>query len=268
MNEPVLTVEDERVWARWRRECLMWSRTACHENRVEAAKRATIDMHDCCPSAYVAFSGGKDSAVLLHLVASLIPGVRAMSVKDDMDFPGEVEYVRDMARKAGAILDVLYPEFSLQQWLVDNAVRFDVDDDLHSRGTEFSDKAFYQVVEQYRIAHGSPGVYLGLRKYESHSRMMNRTKRGVMYQKQSGEVVCQPLCDWEGRDVYAYAFKHGIEFLPLYRCVRLAKSPDKIRKSWWIMNIASIGGWTWLKTYYPSLAKKLWQMFPESRARM
>jgi phosphoadenosine phosphosulfate reductase len=266
MKEPLINKEDMRIWENWQRQCLVWSKTRTYKKAIYNAKRNIEQMATICPNAYIAYSGGKDSTVMLHLASSMIPGMSAMSVKDDMDFPGEEEYVRSTAKKYNVPLDVIKPTFSCQQWLSENAKNLTVDGDMHSRQAKFSDEAFYQLIEKYRQEKLSPGVYLGLRKKESHGRLMNRVKHGAIYLKQNGETVCQPICDLTGQDLYAYIFENNIELLPLYQCVRLATRPDLIRKSWWIVNYSKMGGFLWLKTYYPSLYDKLKMMFVEARA--
>jgi 3'-phosphoadenosine 5'-phosphosulfate sulfotransferase (PAPS reductase)/FAD synthetase len=202
---------------------------------------------------------------MTHLVAKLIPGVRVMSIKDDCDYPGEVEYIERLAKKWGVELDIVRPGFSLQEALRDGGA--EAGDDLHSRASAFSDAGFYSLIETYRQRHGIPGVYLGLRKNESHARLMHRAKRGAVYTKRDGETVCMPLCDWSDVDVYAYLFAHDIEPLHVYRCVRLARSPADIRKSWWVPGSAArYGQVVWLRTYYPSLYARLCELMPDARS--
>lgn len=260
MMEPLLTDDDRRLWAKWKRICLLHARTAGHKRRVEQARGHIRTMFDQCPDAYVAWSAGKDSTAMTHLVAELIPGVRAMSIKDDCDYPGEVEYIERLANEWDVKLTIVRPSFSLQDALRDGQA--EAGDDIHSRASEFADEGFYSLIEEYRHRLGLPGVYLGLRKDESHARLMNRAKRGAVYTKRDGETVCMPLCDWSDRDVYAYLFTRDIELLPVYRCIRLHDSPGRVRKSWWIPGKNIDHHSIWLKTYYPSLHQRMCELMP------
>lgn len=200
---------------------------------------------------------------MVHLAAQMGAVSVAMSIKDDLDFPGEVEYLERYAHEWGVNLDILSPRFSLEQWILDHDIS--IMEDLHARGSEFSDAGFYSLIEEYRLQRGSPGVYLGLRKDESRGRLMNRAMRGLIYTKSNGETVCQPIADWSGKDVYAYFFSNSIEPLPLYRCIGHHKDPERLRKSWWIMGQHSAkGAAIWLKTYYPSLWVRLCVAIPDA----
>ena len=261
-GEPVLTGRDRRLWQAWCAEALAWSRTLAHRARVESAQRAVEEMHAGRPGAYVAWSGGKDSTAMTHLVRHTLGEARAMSVKDDLDFPGEEDYIGRLAREWGVALDVVRPPVSLQAWLAEHADALDPRADMHSRSAGLS-AAFYGAVAEYAEAAGRPGVYLGLRQEESAGRRMNRASRGRVYRKADGDVVCTPLADWRGVDVYAYLLSRGIDLLPLYRCVGQHEHPSRVRKSWWVPGAAhDRGGARWLRTYYPSLWARLVELVP------
>lgn len=220
-------------------------------------------MAEANQDAYVAWSGGKDSTALTHIVSTEVPGVRVMSIKDDLDFPGEETYIRDLADQWGVVLDILRPGRSLQELLHQMEVLGD--EDIHSRDASFGMEAFYQIIAGYRAERDRPEVYLGLRKEESYGRLMLRNTLGAKYTKADGEVVCQPLCDWRGIDVYAYLLSRDIPLLPLYQCVRLHDRPERVRKSWWVPGAAARkGGMVWLRTYYPSLYRRVREMCPTS----
>jgi hypothetical protein len=98
-----------------------------------------------------------------------------------------------------------------------------------------------------------------------HSRV--RQTRGLVYELRgrSGQVRANPLGDWNGLDVYAYAVSRGIELLPLYRCLGLmhAAEPWTLRKSWWLPGAgAARGQVVWLERYYPSLFRRLVSWLP------
>lgn len=267
MNEPLLTSEDERIWALWKKTCLIHARTRSFMQRLKKTEHIIAEMHRICPQAYIAWSAGKDSTVLTHFITQCcgVPA-RAMSVKDDMDFPGETEYVHSRAEDWNIIVDILTPSFSLEAWLERNSARIYMGDDLHGRNTEFSAQGFYSLIERYNEERGWPGVYLGIRREESVHREKNYAVRGHIYEKKSGDIICQPLALWSEKDVYAYAFVNDIELLPVYQCVRLSKTPGSIRKSWYIPGTsAKHGQVVWLRTYYPSLYEKLCEILPETR---
>ena len=95
---------------------------------------------------YLGWSAGKDSTAMTHLVC--VEGEHRdwhiLSIKDDLDFPGEEKYVRRWAAAWGLqSLDVVHPPFSLQAWLRDHAADLDAGDDMHGRMAGLSREGFY-----------------------------------------------------------------------------------------------------------------------------
>jgi 3'-phosphoadenosine 5'-phosphosulfate sulfotransferase (PAPS reductase)/FAD synthetase len=60
----------------------------------------------------VSFSGGKDSTVLLHLVRSLYPNVKAVFVNTGLEFPEVVQFVKETEN-----VDIIRPEMTFKQVL-------------------------------------------------------------------------------------------------------------------------------------------------------
>jgi 3'-phosphoadenosine 5'-phosphosulfate sulfotransferase (PAPS reductase)/FAD synthetase len=265
MKEPILTKEDIRKWNLWKRVCSVHAKTPDHIYRVQQSKNIVHKMYVTNPSAYIAWSAGKDSTAMVHLIYVLC-GIDAptMSIKDDCDFPGEKRYIQKLADAWNVKLDILCPGMSLKKLVQEMSLR--AGEDLHSRDTDFANIAFYQCIERYRKKKKSPGVYLGMRSSESKARALNRLMRGLIYCKKSGEVVCQPICDWSDIDVFAYLFSHNIELFDVYKCCRLHDPPSKIRKSWWLPGTsARKGQMVWLRTYYPSIYRLAIGIMPDSR---
>lgn len=263
-DEPRLTAEDHRIWRSLTRAALAWATSRTHRRRVDRSRAVVAEMVGRHPGAYVAWSAGKDSTAMTHLVRvdCGVPG-RVVSIKDDLDFPGEVEYVTGLSVAWGLDLEIVRPDFSLQRWLLEHP-ETDAFGDHHSRASKMSAAGFYAVVDQINATGG--GVYLGLRAAESWGRAMNRAKRGPIYEQASGQVVCQPLCDWRGMDIYAYLISRDVEPLHVYRCVRMHRRPELVRKSWWLPAAKGDGhpGATWLRTYYPSLHRRLCELLPDA----
>jgi 3'-phosphoadenosine 5'-phosphosulfate sulfotransferase (PAPS reductase)/FAD synthetase len=209
------------------------------------------------------WSGGKDSTVMVHLLRGF--SVPVASEKDDLDYPREREYVERLARRWGLALTVLVPPLSPRGWIEEHRHDIDAGADIHSRAAELSKRCFYEVVEAH--TRECAGIFLGLRAEESRARSLNRATRGSLYQRRDGQWVCAPLSDLSGLDVFAYAFAHGIELLPVYRCVGLmhAQEPWRVRKSWWLPGeSARFGGVVWLRRYWPSLHAQMVDLLPGS----
>lgn len=259
-NEPILRPEDLRAWETWRRTALVHAESAKHLRRVRVAiDVATEAFEETGGNIVLMWSGGKDSTTMAHLVRveAGLPVV-AVSEKDDLDYPGEEDYVTRLAAEWHLDLRIVRPPVSLVEWVEQNDVA--AGEDIHGRSATLSKENFYSVVEGATDAFD--GVYLGLRKGESHGRMMNRITHGHSYRRRDGKLVCQPLADWSGLDVMAYMAARDIDPLPMYRCI--AFDPDhlgepwRVRKSWWVPGAgARYGATAWLKHYYPSLYRKL-----------
>jgi 3'-phosphoadenosine 5'-phosphosulfate sulfotransferase (PAPS reductase)/FAD synthetase len=266
-NEPVLNEEDHIKWSFWRQSCLQWSETRQHKSKVEKAEKYIDKMSGLESSSYVGWSAGKDSTVVTHLVKVKcgINDVSVMSIKDDLDFPGECQYIDQLSDRWCIEVDVLTPAFSLQDYLQKSAIRHD--EEIHKSHASLSKKAFYPLIENYRNRTGRIHSFLGLRGGESSGRDYNASRGGV-YQKKNGQYVCQPIKDWDDMDVYAYLFSHNIPIHPVYKCVRLVDECSDIRKSWWVSGSHnSIVTWTtWLRAHWPSLWKKHQEIFPESKS--
>lgn len=243
----------------------MHSRTRHHKRRVEKARAVVSDFIDRDPSAIVMWSGGKDSTAMTHLALGVCPTIDVISEKDDLDYPGERDYVECLARKWVAQLTIVEPAVSPAEWMRKNGLSLAPGDDIHGRAAAMSKDCFYSVVEGETAGRG---IMLGLRAEESKGRTANRATRGLIYHARN-QLVATPLADWSGLDVYAYCESHGIELLPLYQCVSLmhAREPWRLRKSWWVPGAHGMtGSVQWLRHYYPSLYSKLVQWSPSSQS--
>lgn len=293
--EPVLTREDRAVWDAWWRAAQTHARTQAFRRRVERARAAVIEALSLpdvvghvgkAPS--VSWSGGKDSTAMTHLVCVEAGGrdvVEVVSEKDDLDFPGELDYVQGYAAAWGARLTVITPEVSPATWIAEAAARGEIRcfDDIRSQRAGLSKACFYGLMREND--HGRPLTFLGLRREESAIRnhvaarsvmaAMRRRREGgggprsglTYWHKGEGQWRCLPVAEFRSLDVYAYLASRGIEPLPVYRCVALmnADNPGGVRKSWWLPGEQTAnGGLVWLRRYWPSLFRRVVGWMPQA----
>lgn len=267
MREPVLHAEDVALWNVWMETAKAHSKTNLFKRRLAKARQVIADAAALRLPSAVMWSGGKDSTALTHLVCidgGLDPPV--FSEKDDLDYPGEEEYVTLLARAWGLDLKIIRPAISPACWLAEHGHELEGSADIHSRAAGLSKDCFYSVVEKATADCGL--LYLGLRAGESHGRAMNFYQRGSLYQRKDGKYVCTPLAAWQGIDVFAYMVMVGIPFLPVYQCIAFmhADEPWRVRKSWWVPGASGrYGGVAWLRHYYPSLFRQLCRWIPQER---
>lgn len=268
MDEPRLGGADRRAWGALRITAIRHSRTREHERRISQAKRLLTACMDQARTPILMWSGGKDSTVMAHL-ATVGMGLQLplLSEKDDLDYPGEVEYVTGLAAAFGASLTIVRPSVEPTQWLTEHASEVSFGNDMHSRTAALSKACFYNVVEA--ASAGNDAIVLGLRSEESKARRVNRATHGTMYRKRDGKLVCCPLSDWTGLDVFAYLFANEVEPLHVYRCIAFMhlREPWCVRKSWWLPgSSANHSGVTWLRHYYPSLYRRLLEWFERAQS--
>ena len=268
-DEPRLSREDHAAWGRWMSTCAMHARTRAHARAVDGARRIIGEALSTCDPWCVAFSGGKDSRVLTQLVC-VDAGYKAAVIahKDDLDFPESEPYVRRVGEELGLDLRVVRPPLSPAQWMADNAATFGDAVDLHSRTSELARAAWWDTIDNETAAFA--GYFDGLAKHESRARTINRALRGNLYPKRhrvrGSIMVAHPIHDWTPKDVYGYCAAHGIELLPLYKCIALmdAQEPWRVREEWWVPSEiqTGMGRVAWLRHYYPSLYRMLIEWMP------
>ena len=188
----------------FRRAMLAYARGSPAYRRLVASTlgelRELLERHG--DEAYVAYSGGKDSLVLLHLAARVRPEVRVFHWDHGpWLMPREVEEeILEAARRVapGARLRV---ETSRRLW--EEAARWD-----HKRWY----RAFWATLERL-ASEGWRVALLGIRRGESVSR---RLRAGRQCRETRVQVECYPLRYWGWRDVWAYIFEHGLPYPRVY----------------------------------------------------
>lgn len=254
----------ERPIEYWRDLYLLHSESKTYKKRLSESIDFVNRFLDLGVKSYVGWSCGKDSTVLAHLVNYLYPNYPIVSEKDDLDFPDEIEYLQSVSNKFGFNSCVISPDVKLWDILVNH----DFNEDIHSKGTSFSDDYFYGLLRKHQSEHEYKGVFLGLRASESKGRLINaKVNRYIYYNQEWRQIVCQPLMNWSAQDVFAYLFANDVPILSVYFKTAFHDSPEQIRKSWILpSHQASLGQAQWIKHYYPEIFLRLSMIDPKIRA--
>lgn len=243
-------------WDEYMEEVRVYSTLPLFQKKVEQSKKVIAEFLNIVEKPYVAWSGGKDSTALVLMVREF-GNIPAMSEKDDLDYPGEEEYIKEIAERFDIDLHIIKPEVSLFEWMLENEES--VVEEIHARSAELSKKYFYALIDRFVEEGGYDSTFLGLRAYESTGRLMNFKTRGFYYQKKNGIWICNPLSLWKTIDVYAYLYIKGVEPLYVYKY-----DPENTRKSWFLPGENARNGAAFvLKERFPELYYKLVKKFPE-----
>jgi len=199
----------------------------------------------------LAFSGGKDSTVLLHLLRQHRRGLDMPVIYGNttIEFPECVKFSRWLAREWQLDFHQAKPDVTFW-WVVENygwplmgktygvggvahkSSREMFFDDLAARG-QLNGK--YAIQAQVPISSacctflkerpsqkvqkdlGVDGVFLGIMAAESRQRMFNFLRYGEWYFPKSQKVwKCHPLAIWTDDDIWAYIRAYDVPYAKLY----------------------------------------------------
>lgn len=197
---------------------------------------------------YVAFSGGKDSTVLLHLVRRRYPDVPAVFLNTGMEYPEILRFVRrqhnviilrpkmyfyQIVKKYG------YPVISKQvAWKIYEARNTK---SLYQRNRRLLEKNRYGIPKRYRTLIAAPFPvsdkccrymkllpsfsfqstsgrlpYIGTMAAESKARQYSYEKHGCNAYGME-RPVSRPMMEWDTWDVFEYCKIKQVEICDIYR---------------------------------------------------
>lgn len=152
-----------------------------------------------CRRPYVAYSGGKDSTVVLHAIRSVRPDIEAILWIDKHGaMPGVLEMVA-WWRDQGAIVHV-HEHGSLAA-------------SIARTGEPVMDLGG---ALQWAFDQGFDGAARGLRAEESRGRQMHAVTRHSVRERWPGHWETDPIIWWRADDVWAYHALHGLPYCALY----------------------------------------------------
>lgn len=256
---------------------------------LPARIRRHLDDHD----GYVAFSGGKDSTVALHLALQVEPNVPVVFFDSGLEFPETYRYLEQLQDQLRLQLHWLPAQHTTLELLIasgawDHTAPRQPTPDLHQ----------VLITEPAARAHRShgPGELWGLRAEESRGRAAlyanalrtetarscdgccaptapttlataRRRQHGGLIRRADETVVLGPIWDWKTPDVWAYLARHQLPVNPVYAKLRRLGAPEHMLRVSHMLdgNRLEDGRVTWLRRGWPDLFEDLAGVLPRLR---
>jgi len=190
-----------------------WAETDEHKQKVEESQKLISRALTKARKPYVAFSGGKDSTCVLHLVLQQKPDVLVLHWDYGPYYIPrwlEAEFIEN-AKKIGA-KNIRVETSSEYKRLGRKAINV--------LGRDYIGKILPKLKEE-----GYDLAFVGLRKEEAVKRKL-RIESGTHI----GPIPeCWPVGSWSWRDVWAYIFSRGLPYASIYDEYAPVVGWDKVR---------------------------------------
>jgi len=186
--------------AEWREIFRLWSRTEQHTRALHEARAIIERALESTQKPYIAYSGGKDSTVMAHLVLQYAPDTMVLHWDYGRAFVPE-PIQREILRNARLI--------GVRNLRIETSPLYAK---LGRRAQNVLGKHMIGKLLPQLAAEGYDLAFVGLRKQESSKRAIRlRTNKAL-----SVIPECHPLANWDWRDVWAYIVTHKLPYLSLY----------------------------------------------------
>jgi 3'-phosphoadenosine 5'-phosphosulfate sulfotransferase (PAPS reductase)/FAD synthetase len=186
--------------AEWRETFRLWSRTEQHTRALHKARAIIERALESAQKPYIAYSGGKDSTVMAHLVLQYAPDTMVLHWDYGRAFVPE-PIQREILRNARVI--------GVRNLRIETSPLYAK---LGRRAQNVLGKHMIGKLLPQLAAEGYDLAFVGLRKQESPK----RARRLRANKPLSTIPECYPLADWDWRDVWAYIVAHKLPYLSLY----------------------------------------------------
>lgn len=251
---------------------------------ITARIRDHLDHHD----GYIAFSGGKDSTVTLHLALRADPNVPVVFFDSGFEFPETYTYIAQLRDSWGLSLHWINARHTTLELLVASRAW------QHPGQPDTALPHLFDVLiaEPARRAHQEhgPGELWGVRAAESKGRAalyasalraecahscrgccdtprIRRRTHGGLIRRVDGTVAYGPVWDWSDKDVWAYLHRNRLPINPVYERLRAIGAPPHFQRVSHVLDGTRLqhGRVTFLRRGWPDLFEDLAQVLPRLR---
>ncbi len=178
------------------------------ESAVELVKTALSKSE----KPVIAFSGGKDSLVVLEIVRAIQPDTIALFCNTGNEYPETVAYVRTLSD----VIEVT-PKKSFWQCVEEYGLP---ELKMKSKWGHGGACCFWlkeKPANDYYKNEKADLVFTGLTSDESHQRAMMLHHKGAYYFLKKGSYFkCHPIWNWSPQDVWDYITFKELKYNPIY----------------------------------------------------
>jgi len=176
--------------------------------KMDAGSRIRWALDFLPPAPVLTSSFGAQSAVMLHLVTRLEPGVPVILIDTGYLFPETYRFVDELQDRLGFDLRVYRPELSPAWQEIRYGKLWESGIDGIRRYNRMNKVA---PMERALEELGAGTWFTGLRRSQSD------TRKNIAVLQAQGEVVkVNPIADWSNRDVHRYLKEHDLPYHPLW----------------------------------------------------
>lgn len=175
---------------------------------------------------YIAFSGGKDSLVVLGLLTQFLQSDITFAWSDDeLEYPEHVQFLTDIKRMAGDQMMVTLGWATHNHWFQPWV------DKPYWREPFAGSIAVDCDQDEWMAGLGYDMTFLGLRMDENRRRRNWLVQTGPIYHSTTGTLNrCSPIWDWTADDVWGALALWGLPHSPVYdRLTKIRVPRDKQR---------------------------------------